>query len=162
MSQRSSRVSGSDLPREQSVKREEKGGGALGPCAPSESKLSAVSAGSCGAKLLPRGSGALSDMHDRVSLSSVDGTRAHSVVCERPAVSSGFGGARILTNSSESPGGSCGKDTDPAEHVPLTQLAMQASLAHSDTSQPDGFTGVELVLRATHISRKRRNWETRR
>ena len=69
------------------------------------------SAGSCGAKLLPRGAAALSDM------SCVDGTRAHSVVCESLAVSPGFDGAAMLTNSSKLSGGSCGKDTHPAEHM---------------------------------------------
>ena len=83
-------------------------------------------------------------------MSCVAGPRAQSVVCESLAVSPGFGGAGILTNSSESSGGSCGKDTP------------QAPPAHIVTSQPDVFTGVELVSRATYISRKRRNWETRR
>ena len=35
------------------------------------------------------------------------------------------------------------------EHMSLTQPAIQASPAHFVTSQPDGFTGVELVSRAT-------------
>ena len=90
-------VSWSDLPREQS-------NGASCPWAPSESKLSVVSAGSCGTKLHPEEAGAPSDMHIRFPGSSVDGTRARSVVCERLAVSAGFGGARILTNFSESSG----------------------------------------------------------
>ena len=55
----------------------------------------------------------------------------------------------ILTNFSESSGWSCGKDTHVAEHMSFTQLVL------------DVFTGVELVSRATYISRKRRNWETR-
>ena len=108
------------------------------------------SAGSRGMKLLPAGAAALSDM------SCVDGTRAHSVVCESLAVSPGFGGAALLTNSSELSGGSCGKDTHPAEHTSLTQPAIQAPPAHFVTSRPDVFTGVELVSRATYISRKRR------
>ena len=58
------------------------------------------------------------------------------VVCESRAVSPCFSGAGILTNSSESSGGSCGKDT------------IQVSPAH-------------LLSRATYISRKRRDWETR-
>ena len=88
-------------------------------------------------------------------------TRAHSVMCERLAVSSGFGGAKILTNVSESSGGSCGKDTHPTEQLSLTQPVIHAPPAHFVTSQPDAFAGVELVSRATSISRKRRNWETR-
>ena len=131
-------------------------------CAPSESKHCVVSAGSCGAKLLAGVAGALFDMQDRVLVCSVDATGAHSVVCERLAVPSGSGGARTLMNSSKSSGGSCGKDTHPTEHMSLTQLAIQASSAHFVTTQPDGFAGVELVSRATYISRKRRNWETRR
>ena len=35
---------------------------------------------------------------------------------------------------------------------------VSCTLRHA---QPDVFTGVELVSRATYISRKRRNWETR-
>ena len=108
------------------------------------------SAGSCGAKLLPRGAGSLSDM------SCVDGTRAHAVVCESLAVSPGFDGAAMLTNSSKLSGGSCGKDTHPAEHMSLTQPAIQAPPAHFVASRPDVFTGVELVSRAMYISRKRR------
>ena len=65
-------------------------------------------------------------------------------------------------NSFESSGGSCGKDTHPVEHMSLMQLAIQASPAHFVTSQPDGFAGVQLVSRATHINGRRRNWETRR
>ena len=93
------------LPREQSVNKEDSND-VSGPCAPSESKRSASSAGSCGAKLFQVRAGALSDMQDRAPVSSVDGTRAYSVVCERRAVSSGFGGGRILVNSSKSSGGS--------------------------------------------------------
>ena len=77
------------------------------PFVPSESrsKLSSVSAGSSApdsfqeeqelCTFLPGGARALFDMHDRVTVSSVGGTRAHSNVCERPAVSFGFGGARV-------------------------------------------------------------------
>ena len=59
----------------------------------------------------------------------------------------------FLLAPSESSGGSCGKETHPAEHMSLMQLAIQASPAHFVTSQPDGFIGVELVSRATYNSR---------
>ena len=65
-------------------------------------------------------------------------------------------------NSSELSGGSWVKDAHPAEHMSLMQPATPASPTHFVTSQPDCFTGVELVSRATYIGRKRRNWETRR
>ena len=109
-----------------------------------------------------RRAGALSDMQDRVPVTSVDGTRAHSVVCERHAISSGFGGGRCWVNSSKSSARSGGKDTHPEKHMSLTQPAIQASPAHFVTSQPDGFSEVELVSRTTYIGRKRRNLETRR
>ena len=76
----------------------------LGPCAPGESKLSAVSDMSC-----------------------VDGPRALSVVCERR----GFGGAGFLTNSSESSGGSCGKDTLQASPARLQRPSLMLSLVSS-------------------------------
>ena len=57
---------------------------------------------------------------------------------------------RILTNFSKSSVGSCG-----------AQLVIHVFLAHFVTSEPDVFTGVELVSRATYISRKTRNLETR-
>ena len=62
-----------------------------------------------------------------------------------PAVSdmSCVDGPRALTNSSESSARSCGKDT------------LQAPLAQYDTFHPDVFSSVELVARATNISRKR-------
>ena len=68
---------------------------------------------------------------------------------------------RISANFSKSSGGSCGKGTHPAEQMTFTQSTMHVSPAHFATSQPDVFTGVELVSRATYTSRKRRNWETR-
>ena len=61
-------------------------------------------------------------------MSCVDEPRAQSVVYESRAVSPCFGVAGILTNSSESPDGSCGKDT------------IQASLAHLVTYQLDVVT----------------------
>ena len=65
-----------------------------GPCGPSELKLSAVSAGLCGTKLRPGEARAPSDMHDRVLVYSVGGTRTHPDVCDRLAVSFAVGGAR--------------------------------------------------------------------
>ena len=44
----------------------------------------------------------------------------------------------------------------------LMQPAIQASPARFVTFLPDGFAGVDLASLATNISRKRRNWETRR
>ena len=82
-------------------------------------------------------------------MSCADELRAQPVVCVSRAVSHLGGGAEILTNSLESSGRSCGKDT------------LLAPPAHFDTSQPEVFSGVELVSRATYISSKRRNCETR-
>ena len=96
---------------------------AAGPCAPSKPKIPAVS-----------------------DMSSVDGPRAQSFVCVSRADSHRCGGAEILTNSSESAGRSCEKDT------------LQAPPSQYDTFQPDVFSWFELVSRATFISRKKRNW----
>ena len=49
-------------------------------------------------------------------------------------------------------------------HVPRNKCPSRSlrctRLLHT-SSQPDVFTGVELVSRATYIRRKRRHWETR-
>ena len=50
-------------------------------------------------------------------------------------------------------GGSCGKDTSPA-HLARSQPDVGTQYAHV------GYPGVELVSRATYISRKKRNLET--
>ena len=50
-------------------------------------------------------------------------------------------------------GGSCGKDTSPA-HLARSQPDLGTQYAHV------GYPGVELVSRATYISRKKRNLET--
>ena len=65
--------------------------------------------------------------------------------CVDRAVSHGFGGTVS--------GGSCGKDTSPA-HLARSQPGVGTQCAHV------GFPGVELVSRATYISRKKRNLET--
>ena len=48
---------------------------------------------------------------------------------------------------------SCGKDTSPA-HLARSQPGVSTQCAHV------GFPGVELVSRATYISRKKRNLES--
>ena len=68
----------------------------------------------------------------------------------------------MISQSSLEMARSCGKETHLAEQMPVTQLVIHVSAAHFVTSQPGVFTGVELVSRAANISRKRRNWETRR
>ena len=50
-------------------------------------------------------------------------------------------------------GGSCGKDTSSA-HLARSQPDVGTQYAHV------GYPGVELVSRATYISRKKRNLET--
>ena len=50
-------------------------------------------------------------------------------------------------------GGSCGKGTSPA-HLARSQPGVSTRCAHV------GYPGVELVSRATYISRKKRNLET--
>ena len=50
-------------------------------------------------------------------------------------------------------GGTCGKDTSPA-HLARSQPGVSTQCAHV------GYPGVELVSRATYISRKKRNLET--
>ena len=65
--------------------------------------------------------------------------------CVDRAVSHGFDVAMS--------GGSCGKDTSPA-HLARSQPCVGTQYAHV------GYPGVELVSRATYISRKKRNLET--
>ena len=65
--------------------------------------------------------------------------------CVDRAVSHGFDMGRS--------GGSCGKDTSSA-HLARSQPGVGAQHAHV------GYPGVELVSRATYISRKKRNLET--
>ena len=65
--------------------------------------------------------------------------------CVDRAVSHGFDVAMS--------GGSCGKDTSPA-HLARSQNDVGTQYAHV------GYPGVELVSRATYISRKKRNLET--
>ena len=65
--------------------------------------------------------------------------------CVDRAVSHGFDGTVS--------GGSCGKDTSPA-YLARSQPGVSTQCAHV------GYPGVELVSRATYISRKKRNLET--
>ena len=65
--------------------------------------------------------------------------------CVERAVSHGFDVALS--------GGTCGKDTSPA-HLARSQPGVSRQCAHV------GYPGVELVSRATYISRKKRNLET--
>ena len=65
--------------------------------------------------------------------------------CVARAVSHGFDGTMS--------GGSCGKDTSPA-HLARSQPDVGTQYAHV------GYLGVELMSRATYISRKKRNRET--
>ena len=65
--------------------------------------------------------------------------------CVDRAVSHGFDVAMS--------GGSCGKGTSPA-HLAKSQPGVSTQCAHV------GYPGVELVSRATYISRKKRNLET--
>ena len=65
--------------------------------------------------------------------------------CVERAVSHGFDVALS--------GGTCGKDTSPAHHA-RSQPGVGTQFAHV------GYPGVELVSRATYISRKNRNLET--
>ena len=65
--------------------------------------------------------------------------------CVERAVSHGFDVALS--------GGTCGFDTSPA-HLAWSQPGVGTQCAHV------GYPGVELVSRATYISRKKRNLET--
>ena len=152
ISRRPSWVSWSDLPREQSALSGEDT--VTGECAkppPSENDTLGInrtntpeeqrkqSSDEEKAALLAAASGPCAPSESKFPAVS-DMSCAVSHCCGRPD---------ILTNSSESAGRSCGKD---ASRVPP---------ALYDTYQHDVFSGVELVSRATHINRKRRNWATR-
>ena len=69
----------------------------------------------------------------------------HGTSCVDRAVSHGFDGTVS--------GGSCGKDTSPA-HLARSQPGVGTQCAHF------GYPLVQLVSRATYISRKKRNVET--
>ena len=122
---------------------------ASGPCAPSKSNLSVKSTGSCGTKLPSEETRALSELHESIPVPSVDGSGAHFM---KKNVSASLSLLVLVDQESWriSP-----------EQVSLTHPAKHASPAHFDTFQPEVFSGVELVSRATYISRKRRNWDSR-
>ena len=104
------------------------------PCAHTKSKLSAVSTGSCGTKILSGEARAPFDIHDRFPVSSVGGTRAHSDVCERCAVSSGFGGARVqVVASGFSAEASAPLSCPPKTLTNLSDLVRNTRLLHTSS-----------------------------
>ena len=138
MSRHSSRVSESDSPCEQSavgvqsvrLVNEGKLTDASGPCAPSKSNLSVEAAGSCGTKLSSEEARALSKLHESIPVPSA----IHWWVLWKRYTSRGTS----------------------ASHAAF-DTRVSCTLRHV---QPAVFSGVELVSRATNISRKGRNWET--
>ena len=106
---------------------------AMGPCAPSKPVFS-----SSGIEVTSE--------HAVISgFSAESSVPVRGTSCVDRAVSHGFDGTVS--------GGSCGKHTSPAR-LARSQPGVGTQFAHV------GHPGVELVSRATYISRKKRNLET--
>ena len=78
------------------------------------------------------------------------------------AVLAGLGCTKFLPGGQKSSIRSCRKDTHLAEQMSFTHPVIHASPAHFVTSQPDVLTGVELVSRATYISKPTREQSGKR